>query len=289
MTNIDATIIIRSSNERTEALCEKLILNQHVPRCDIFIVHKTPFVEAMKESFKIGIKQGHSWTICVDADILLRYGVIEKMIQHAEKNSRNLCEVSGVYFDKFFGSFRGGGIHLYKTSLLHKVIINIPRNGLDIRPESCTLRKMKGLGYKQILAPIIIGIHDFEQHYRDIARKFFLHSIKHTKIIGLLINYWNTTGIEDKDYQAALFGISEGLKSLCNSNNHIIDFLNIYNEANSLFGEKQGFSINSYEDIENTIKFHPKPKNEIIFFPSKKGRINKITNALISLFNKAFD
>jgi hypothetical protein len=282
------SVIIRSSYERSEQLCRNLILKQGIPETNLFIVHESPFSASMKKSFEIGIDQGLRWTLCVDADILLRMDSIKKMILYAEDHSNNLCEVSGMYLDKLFGSIRTGGIHLYKTSTLGMVINNIPDEGVDIRPEAYTLSRMKSLGYKQKAASILVGLHDFEQSYRDIARKAFVFSKRYTRSIGLFVAYWNSLSKEDHDYKAAIIGISNGIKYF---NNVYINSGNwgwLYNEIDSALGEKDGLMLNSSNDIENIISNWRYPKDELIVFPNRKGRFNKFKGYVLALYNKMF-
>jgi hypothetical protein len=207
-----ATIVIRSVGERTETLCKKLILEQGISSSAIHIVKEVPFSKAMKTSFEIGIAAKRPWTFCVDADLLLRPLSIFKMIQHAENQPENVCEIQGFVLDKFFGGIRKGGVHVYRTSLLDKVINEIPVEGLNIRPETHALVAMQKSGYPWKTVEELVGLHDFEQSYEDIYRKCFVHSHKHLIYTELFIPFWRSKISSDRDYQIALIGFAEGIK-----------------------------------------------------------------------------
>ena len=206
------TIIIRSVGERTESLCRKLILDQGVPEEAVFVITEAPFSKAMKVGFEIGISEKRPWTYCVDADLLLRTQSILNMIEHAERQPSNVCEIQGFILDKFFGGARKGGVHLYRTSLLDRVIDLIPAEGQDIRPETHALNAMRAAGYPWKTVSELVGLHDFEQTYEDIFRKCFVQAHKHLSHTQLFIPYWRSKSNQDMDYQVALAGFAEGIK-----------------------------------------------------------------------------
>ena len=207
-----ATIIIRSVGERTESLCRKLILDQGVPEEAVFTINEAPFSKAMKVGFEIAMAEKRPWTYCVDADLLLRPRSILNMIEHADKQQQNVCEIQGFILDKFFGGARMGGVHLYRTSLLGRVIELIPPEGKNIRPETHALNAMRESGYPAITVNELIGLHDFEQTYADIFRKCFVQAHKHLSHTELFIPYWRAKAEQDLDYQIALAGFAEGIK-----------------------------------------------------------------------------
>jgi hypothetical protein len=206
------TIIIRSVRERTEALCKKLILEQGVPENAIHIINEAPFSKAMKVGFETGIAEKRPWTFCVDADLLLRPGSVLRMLQHAEKQPQNVCEIQGFVLDKFFGGARRGGVHLYRTSLLDKVIKEIPSEGIDIRPETYALTAMQRSGYPWHTVEELVGLHDFEQAHEDVFRKCFVQAHKHLNLTELFIPFWRSNSSLDIDYQVALAGYGEGIR-----------------------------------------------------------------------------
>lgn len=206
------TIIIRSVGERTESLCKKLILDQGVSEEAIFVIKEAPFSKALKVGLEVGLSEARPWTCCVDADLLLRRGSIHKMLERAESQPSNVCEIQGFILDKFFGGARTGGIHLYRTSLLVKVINSIPPEGSDIRPETYALNAMQRAGYPWGTVRELVGLHDFEQSYDDIFRKCFVQAHKHFRHVGLFVPFWRANSTNDFDYRVALTGFAEGIK-----------------------------------------------------------------------------
>jgi hypothetical protein len=205
------TIIIRSAQERTEQLCQDLILAQGVDPGNVVIVRKAPFSAALRKSFEIGIERGLPWTFCVDADLLLRPGSIQCMLEFAEKQPENVCEVQGYILDKFFGGPRPGGVHLYRSSLLSKALSFMPKDGFDIRPEFQILQIMQSKGYPWVSVPYVVGLHDFEQYYRDIFRKCFVQAHKHEYLTDLFLSIWRDGAEDDMDYWVALQGFAAGI------------------------------------------------------------------------------
>lgn len=272
-----ATVIIRSIGERTERLCHSLILAQGVPEENIYIVREVPFSASMKKSFEIGLKNNMPWTFCVDADVLLRPGSISELLLLAEQQEKKVCEIQGYVLDKFFGGPRDAGQHLYRTALLSKVIEQIPPEGCDIRPETYTLNAMKDMGFPYLIVPHLVGLHDFEQYYRDIFRKCFVHAHKHMVHTDLFVSVWRDGAVNDLDYRVALMGYAAGISYF---QEVLIDSTSsIYEESHSLpFEEKsnnltiQDFSLDS---INKIITRWVEPKAYLEKFPYKRGLIPK--------------
>jgi len=269
----DATIVIRSANERTEPLCKKLILEQGVKEENLFIVREVPFSESMHKSFKIGINNRLPWTFCVDADVLLRPGSIEYMLKIADKQKNKVCEIQGMMLDKFFGGPRPVGIHLYRTSLLPEVLKRIPREGIDIRPEHYTLNKMKEDGFPWIKIPYIVGIHDEEQYNFDTYRKCFVHGVKHLHYVKLFVEIWKSKKEDDHDFRVALQALAD-----CIINTETV-FINkdqsLYKRLfqNNGFHEKAELDLNNYslQKIESIITNWKEPDIYMEKFPTRWG------------------
>lgn len=209
--NSQLTIIIRSARERTEQLCQDLILAQGVDPGNIVIVREAPFSAALRKSFEIGIERGLPWTFCVDADLLLRPGSIQHMLELADQQPEYVCEIQGYILDKFFGGARPGGVHLYRTCLLSKALSFMPNEGFDIRPEFQVLQIMQSNGYPWVSVPYVVGLHDFEQYYRDIFRKCFVQAHKHEYLTDLFLSIWRKGANDDRDYWVALQGFAAGI------------------------------------------------------------------------------
>ena len=206
------SVIIRSAGERTEQLCKNLIIEQGVSPENLCIVKEAPFSAALKITFELGIERDLKWTLCNDADVLLRPGAVENMIVLAEQQNENVCEIEGYILDKFFGGPRNGGVHLYRSSVLLKALEYIPPEGLDIRPEHHTRQALAAIGYPWKTVPYLVGIHDFEQYYKDIFRKCFVHAHKHLNLTELFLSIWREKAACDMDYVVALQGFAKGVE-----------------------------------------------------------------------------
>ena len=269
----DVSVIIRSAGERTEKICYELIADQNVPVDSIFKIREVPFSKALLKSFEIGKDQNKKWTFCVDADVLLRPGSIQEMIRLADAQSQKVCQVQGYMLDKFFGGVRKGGVHVYRTSLLENVKGKVPKEGVNIRPESFALKQMADEGYPTKVVPYIVGLHDFEQYNYDIYRKAFVQAEKHLFRSELLIKLWKEKANDDQDYQLALKGFADSIV------NHEEIFINrnqsLYKDFFDKAGlpEKDSLNIDEYSlsRVEEIIEEWHYPDIYHSYFPDKDG------------------
>jgi len=204
----NVTVIIRSVGERTETLCRQLLADQ-VQESDIFIINERPFTKAIAKTYEIGIENQRKWTLCIDADVLIKEDAVNELLQKASEADENVFEIQGNVLDKFFGGPRAAGNHLYRTSLLKKAIDAIPLPNVSLRPESFTIKQMAAKGYPWVEIDLVVGLHDYEQYYKDIFRKTFIQAKKHERFMPVLTAYWERMKNEDTDYQVALWGSKE--------------------------------------------------------------------------------
>jgi len=207
----DITAIIRSAGERTQDLCYELLCAQ-VPSENIFIIKEYPFTKALQKTLEIGIESGRRWTLCVDADMLLRTNAVSILLDKAKATGDKVLQVQGNLFDKLLCRPRKAGPHLYRTPQLPKALQYIPAEGLAVRPETFMSEHLASLGFPSVWINQTTGLHDFEQFFRDIYRKAIAHSHKHEKDVQHLLPLWKKFAKGDPDYQVALWGLSEGRK-----------------------------------------------------------------------------
>lgn len=266
----DITVVIRSSNERTIQSCLGLVKRQ-IPENQVFEVNERPFSKAVKKTFEIGIREGKKWTLAIDADILVKDHAISEMISSFSKLDNSYYVYQGYIFDKFYQKFRRGGPHLYRTSLLKKAINLIPKEGTSLRPESATYLKMKELGYHYFYDTKWFGLHDFEQYYEDIYRKFFLHAKKHQHQAPSFLETWKNEILEDKDVVYALKGLSDGLifegityvdtDFFKKKSAHLIEQLNFVEKSNKI---DESVIASHFKCVEEKFKKYKLAKNKIV-------------------------
>lgn len=201
------TVIIRAAGERTEQLCYNLITKQ-IAKENIFIIRKAPFSEALKETYKIGIQENRKWTASVDADVLINDNVFNNLLHEAENAAENIFTIFGKFQDKFIDVPRMGGVRLYRTKQLPQALQFVTADA--IRPEASVINAMDKKGFSIKRTEVFIGTHDYEQYYKDIYRKCFIHAIKHPDFIN--IETLKSKANSDPDYIIALHGYNEGLK-----------------------------------------------------------------------------
>lgn len=211
--NKNVTVIIRTVGERTTGLCHELIKKQ-IAEENIHIISETPFTEAVRKTFEVGLRENRKWTFVVDADVLIRPGVIDEIVEYAETVDENVFEIEGKIIDKFVFSLnpREAGNHLYRTVYMNKALEFIPDPLQSIRPETHVKDAMKTIGYPWQVIDLFIGYHDYEQFYSDIYRKCFIQAKKHNGYVLQLLPKWKKLSESDADFLIAAAGFEAGNK-----------------------------------------------------------------------------
>ncbi|MEX2601282.1 MAG: hypothetical protein WD355_06515 [Balneolaceae bacterium] len=274
------TLVIRSVHERTESLCRDLLLEQGVPERNIHVIHETPFSKAMEVSYRIGLDEERPWTWCLDADVLLHGKAVEEMMSAAGRAPDHVFGLSGKLLDKLFGGWRAVGNHLFRTSSLEQMISHIAEYETEgIRPESDAKSKLEanGLEWQKINLPI--GLHDYEQHYTDIARKSYVHARKHVIHLDELAERWIRNSAADADYKAALIGLSRGLADFGKIKIDVEKYEDLRKEVIQTLGEKgtepSDFQVGSCSDVQAVISSETKDTGPAPVFQGKHEKIYK--------------
>lgn len=272
----NVTVVIRAAGERTEAICHNL-LAQQIAEENIIVIREAPFAAALAASYRAGIERNRPWTLCIDADVLVRPTAVADLLHIGEEADENVFEVQGLVLDKLTGGPRPAGNHLYRTSLLSKALELVPLNEEDIRPEYYTLKAMKTLGYPWLQCPVLVGLHDFEQYYRDIFRKCYIHAHKHVKWLQWLLPYWRRVAHIDKDFQVALWGTAAGISAIKDVS---VD-INLFPESRIKallpsvvddWVEKTPLHNDfASQDVESLITTWQEPEEYLEMFPSRAG------------------
>ncbi|MEM1326915.1 MAG: hypothetical protein AAGI23_13220 [Bacteroidota bacterium] len=205
----NVTVIIRASGERTEQLC-RLLVEQQVPKEQIFLIHVKPFSRAVEETFRIGREGDKRWTLAVDADVLLARRAVEQLIAGAEALPASIQDKLYVYQGHIschvFGKPRTAGLHLYQTKFLEQATTFIPTDPHARWPESTTYRSMNDLGYYHYVQPTIYALHDYEQYYKDIFRNGYFQAKKHFHYLDNLLPYWKEKAATELEFDIMLRG-----------------------------------------------------------------------------------
>lgn len=252
-TNKNVTVIIRTVGERTTDLCYELIKKQ-IAEDNIHIINETPFTEAMRKTFEVGLRENRKWTFVVDADVLIRPGVIEEIVEYAETVDENVFEIEGKIIDKFLFSMnpREAGNHLYRTAFMKQALNYIPDPYEAIRPETYVRNKMNDIGYAFIKTNILTGLHDFEQYYKDIYRKCFIQAKKHKDRVIKILPVWKGKSLYDDDFKVAIAGFDAGLNysgKVSISSNEL--FLLKYNDVKKELNLKEKNLLGDIDYIDN--------------------------------------
>ncbi|CCO22587.1 glycosyltransferase domain-containing protein [Maridesulfovibrio hydrothermalis] len=205
------TVIVRSVDERTTKACLTR-LNKIFGYKNIFHISEKPFSKAVKESFRLGIAQNRKWTLVIDADVLIRTDFPSEIIAYADRLQSDVFVVQALVLDKFLNVFRPAGNHLYRTKFLRHALQMIPSEGSTLRPEYTTIQNMIKAGTTFVQTNYIVGIHDYEQEYADIAHKTFLYAHKHQEALEVIWPYWQDQAQTDPDFHAAIIGVEAGRK-----------------------------------------------------------------------------
>jgi|SRR5690625_1209108 len=204
-------VIIRAAGERTEDECFKIVKEQVDKQASVSIVRKKPFKEALEECFRIGIASQKKWLITVDADMILLPGAIELLVREAENMPENYLQLQGKIIDKITGTVRKAGPRIYRISLLKRVLDRSKSFDDHIRPESRLITHFGKSGNPSRYISAILCLHDYEQYYKDIYRKSYVHARKHPELLSEMIQRAISFKKEDPDYQVMLQAIWDSL------------------------------------------------------------------------------
>jgi hypothetical protein len=205
------TIAIRAASERTAECCRRLACEQ-APWATIEVVQERPFEAALRKTYEIGIGSNADWTMTLDADVLLRRGAIDEFVAAAERLPSDFVQIEGRVHDKLLGVYRQAGHRIYRTSLLPQALALVPDPGTEMRPEFSVLYRLALRGFPSRRIGTVMGIHDYEQYYRDLYRKAFVHAKKHPEFIPQFISRIKALLDKDDDFLIVLIGLWKGLE-----------------------------------------------------------------------------
>lgn len=211
----DFQIVIRSAGERTEKECLRIVKEQS-EGAEVVLVREHPFKKALEKCFRIGIDSHKKWLITIDADMILLPGTIKLMVREAEKMPGNYLQLQGKIADKITGTIRKAGPRIYRISLLPDLLILSESYEDHIRPESRIITISGEKGYPSRYLSTITCLHDYEQYYKDIYRKTYVHVVKHPELLPEMLKKAVEEKGNDVDYKVMLQAIWDGLTQTMN-------------------------------------------------------------------------
>jgi len=184
--------VIRSVGERTEKLCEYSLINNGIPKENIFYVRNiAPFSEALKESYRIAIKTKADIAIIIDADVVLMPDIVLTINNIIAFYKHQWFFINLLIYDFISGLIRPGGPKFYNIKYLELALNMIENETVSIRPETYVTKKMHRLGYQIHYLDIPSAFHDFAQYRKHLFQKS--------------INiYWKLEGKRDEIYKRAV-------------------------------------------------------------------------------------
>lgn len=203
-------VTIRASGERTEGLCQEIVKHQ-AKGAEVITIRENPFKKALEECFREAIKSQNKWLITVDADMILLPGALQLLLREAEKMPENYLQLQGRVFDKITGNERKAGPRIYRVSMLKNLLEMSESLEDHIRPESRLIKIAGEQGYPSRYIPVVLCVHDFEQSYKDLYRKAYVHANKHSDLLGEIVKNAAKKHGNDLDYKVILRATWDGL------------------------------------------------------------------------------
>jgi hypothetical protein len=93
----------------------------------------------------------------LDADVLVLPDGITALLEQANRVPTSVFVVQGTIFDKFFGTARPAGTHVYRTSMLAEGLELISSRDEILRPESSTVKAMRARGCPSSQFQTLVG------------------------------------------------------------------------------------------------------------------------------------
>ena len=245
----DTTAVVRTVGERTTDACVHL-LRQVLPEGHVHVINEVPFSRAVRRCFEIGIEQGRKWTLVVDADVLVRAAFVAEALMFADRQQANTFVVQGLVHDKLFNLLRPAGNHLYRTKHLPLALSLIPEEGSTLRPEATTIDRMVERGFLFFQKDFVVGLHDYGQHYVDIAKKCFVQAHKHDRFVGHVWPQWQARAGQDPDFRAAIIGAEAGRqhRETVYIDNAFLEARIAADGSGAALGRKEPLAADAYDD-----------------------------------------
>lgn len=210
---LNIAIAVRATGERTLTLLLEQLKSQMELGDEIAVFSKQePFHEKMEQVYLWCIQQNAEISLVIDADILLRKNVLNKIRLRFRKLPKDSSGFGIMLFDRFFQRPKFRGLHVYRTKYLPLFLQFLPLVTKSIRPETELKKRVEELGFafkNDFVKFYVAGLHDYFQWYRDIYWKMIIRSQRSQDLIAIDYIPKEDT-LENKIVQDAL---SAGLES----------------------------------------------------------------------------
>ena len=205
----DVHVVVREAGERT-ADAARALAAAEVGAGNVASIREVPFAAALRRGLELGAEAGRRWTLCLDADVLLRPGAIADLVRAAEAaraQTPRLFGVSGQVADPLLGQVRIAGNSLYRTKHLPRALATGEFHAHKRRPETHLKRVMAHAGHPWREVGVRVGLHDDEQYFRDVFRTVFAHNRKHARFMPYARRYWARMAPGSPDHRVALWSL----------------------------------------------------------------------------------
>jgi hypothetical protein len=285
----DYIIVIRSSEERTFEVCRELLERYASPK-QVTFVKLSPFKAALEECFRIGINSKKKWLITADADMLVLPGSVDLLVQQAQQMPENYLQLQGKIYDKITGSIRKAGPRIYRIKYLPKVLEYSMNSEDNIRPEGSLVTVLGKQGMPSRYISAVTALHDFEQYYKDLYRKAYVHAIKHQNLAGKLIQRSIENKEQDKDFQVILRAVLDGIEEAGKVSIDVNLFRKKSEQALKLLGieEKKPLSdsIDPEEILHSIQKNQPLENHGPVYYSDQPSGEKKIGNDFLRILKR---
>lgn len=199
----------RHAGERTQAVGLALAAEQ-MSFTAVRSVRAGPFPSTLRAALEVAAEVGADWTVMIDGDVLLLPSAIPRLVRLASDHPPSTASVAACCLDRFTGTVRVVGVRCYRTSVIEQAL------GLEgwesaLRPETELLTMLGQVGHETYLSALLVGIHDFEQYYRDLYRTAVVHGVKSRRKAEPFVRKWS--GREaDPETTIMLSGVEAGLR-----------------------------------------------------------------------------
>jgi hypothetical protein len=164
----------------------------------------------LEESLLVSAREGRPWSLLVDGDVLLRQGALKRIVEELEAVTGPFYLLDFMTLDRGFGGPAYAGVHGYTTSFLEQAAAAIETAVDAQRPETRLVKEMRSMGVTSLQSPTVVGLHDYDQYFRDLYRKYFVRGFKFRQLANGMFRRLREGYADDPECRVMLWGFLEG-------------------------------------------------------------------------------